>query len=209
LNGDLKSKCAACAMCAPSLAAPPLLLTLAETMIAAMSDSPESRWEDAEEAAERLKDGDPDGAVSAAEDVLSRDARNEYAWFFLGCAHFEKGELGSSLKAFVRALEIAPGYLGAMVNLGHTLRLLGRHDEAIRLGREILTRAPEDGDALYLLGLTHFARGDRAAATAHLERFLNTRPEAEIALEVSGMLQTLRGEVIPFPGVGAPSGENN
>jgi tetratricopeptide (TPR) repeat protein len=85
-----------------------------------------------------------------------------------------------------------------MVNLGHTLRLLGRHDEAIRLGREILARSPEDGDALYLLGLTYFARGDGAAASSHLERFLQTRPEAEIALEVSGMLQTLRGEVVPF-----------
>jgi cytochrome c-type biogenesis protein CcmH/NrfG len=178
-------------------------------MLAPMTDTPEDRWEAAEEAAERLKDGDPEGAVSAAEDVLRLDPRNEYAWFFLGCAHFEKSELGSALKAFVRALEIAPGYLGAMVNLGHTLRLLGRHDEAIRLGRELLTRAPEDGDALYLLGLTYFARGDSAAATSHLERFLNTRPEAETALEVSGMLQTLRGEVIPFPGVSEPSDEIN
>jgi tetratricopeptide (TPR) repeat protein len=105
----------------------------------------------------------------------------------------------------VKALEIAPGYLGAMVNLGHTLRLLGRHDEAIRLGREILARSPEDGDALYLLGLTHFARGDAGAASTFLERFLATRPEAELALEVSGMLQTLRGEVVPFaePGGGS------
>ncbi len=178
-------------------------------MLAAMSDTSESRWEAAEEAAERLKDGDPDGAVTAAQEVLALDARNEYAWFFLGCAHFEKGDLGSALKAFVRALEIAPAYLGAMVNLGHTLRLLGRHDEAIRLGREILHRAPEDGDALYLLGLTFFARGDAAAASAHLERFLNTRPEAELALEVSGMLQTLRGEVVPFPGVGEPTDDPN
>lgn len=174
-----------------------------------MTDTPESRWEAAEEAAERLKDGDPDGAVAAAEDVLERDARNEYAWFFLGCAHFEKSELGSALKAFVRALEIAPTYLGAMVNLGHTLRLLGRHDEAIRLGKRILLQAPEDGDALYLLGLTYFARGDGGAASAHLERFLNTRPEAEVALEVSGMLQTLRGEVIPFPGVREPDDDAN
>lgn len=178
-------------------------------MLAPMSDEPESRWEAAEEAAERLKDGDRDGAVAAAKEVLERDADNEYAWFFLGCAHFEKGELGSALKAFVRALEIAPSYLGAMVNLGHTLRLLGRHDEAIRLARQILQRSPEDADALYLLGLTFFARGDVAAATTHLERFLATRPEAELALEVSGMLQTLRGEVIPLPGADEPSDDAN
>jgi len=173
-------------------------------MLAPVPETPDDRWEAAEEAAERLRDGDPDGAIAAAEALLARDARNEYAWFFLGCAHFEKSALGASLKAFVKALEIAPGYLGAMVNLGHTLRLLGRHDEAIRLGREILARSPEDGDGLYLLGLTHFARGDAGAAATFLERFLGTRPEAELALEVSGMLQTLRGEVVPFaePGDG-------
>ncbi len=176
-------------------------------MLAAMSDTPESRWEAAEDAAESLREGDPDGAIAAAEALIVRDPRNEYAWFFLGCARFEKSELGASLKAFVRALEIAPTYLGAMVNLGHTLRLLGRHDEAIRLGREILARSPEDADALYLLGLTFFARGDGAAASSHLERFLRTRPEAELALEVSGMLQTLRGEVVPFAEPGGAGDE--
>lgn len=159
----------------------------------------EAAWEEAEEAGEILREGDPDGAIQAAERVLATNPRNEYACFFLGCAHFEKGEFVQAMKSFVRALEIAPTYVGAMVHLGQCLRMLGRYDEAIRMGHEVLKRRPNDPDALHLIGLVHFTRGDARTAVEYLERFLQTRPEIEVAMEVEGMLQTLRGEVIPFP----------
>lgn len=157
-------------------------------------------WDEAQEVAELLRDGDPDAAIAEAARLVTKSPRNEYAWFFLANAHFEKGENAQALKAYVKSLEIAPKYVGALVGVGNTLRLLGRYDEAIKVGRELLGRDPHDADALHLLGLTHFARGDRRAAREFLERFLATRPEAEIALEVSGMLQVLSGDVLPFPG---------
>lgn len=160
----------------------------------------EERWEAAEEAAELLAEGDQEGAIRFAQAVIERDPKNEYAFFFLGCAFFEKGEYAKAMKAFVSALEIAPEYLGAMVHLGNALRMLGRHDEALRVGKQVLAKSPDDGDALHLIGATYFARGDRDLARSYLERFLETRPEAEVLVEVEGMLQTLRGEVIPFPG---------
>lgn len=159
----------------------------------------EEAWEEAEEAGELLREGDPDAAIQTAERIISVNAKNEYAHFFLGCAHFEKGEFAQALKAFVRALEITPTYVGAMVHLGQTLRMLGRYDEAIRMGQEVLKRRADDPDALHLIGLVHFTRGDTRSAVEYLERFLRTRPEIEVAMEVEGMLQTLRGEVIPFP----------
>lgn len=156
-------------------------------------------WEQAEEAAELLREGDPDASIAAALQVIAVNEKNEYAHFFMGCAHFEKGEFVLAMKAFVRALELAPTYVGAMVHLGQTLRMLGRHDEALRVAHEVLTRVKDDPDALHLIGLIHFTRGDTRSAVQYLERFLQTRPEIEVAMEVEGMLQTLRGEVIPFP----------
>jgi tetratricopeptide (TPR) repeat protein len=157
-------------------------------------------WTEAEEAGERLREGDHDGAIAEAKRVLAVNPRNEYAWYFLGGAHFEKGEHVQAMKAYVKALEVAPHYTGALVALGHALRLLGRHEEAIKVGREIVGRDAHDPDGLHLLGLAYFARGERARAREYLEKFLATRPEAEVALEVSGMLQVLGGEVVPFPG---------
>jgi tetratricopeptide (TPR) repeat protein len=83
-----------------------------------------------------------------------------------------------------------------MVALGHTLRMLGRYDQALRMGREVLARKADDGDALHLMGLVHYARGDEAAAIDYLNRFLETRPELEAAQEARGLLEILEGNVI-------------
>jgi cytochrome c-type biogenesis protein CcmH/NrfG len=63
------------------------------------------------------------------------------------------------------------------------------------MGQQVLARSADDGDALFLIGAASFARGDYAKAKSHLERFLNTSPEIEVAVEVEGMLQVIRGKL--------------
>ena len=171
----------------------------------------EAKWDAAQEGAELLRDGEIDAAIRELEALIEVDDRNEYAFFFLGSAHFEKAQFDKAMKASLKALDLAPQYLGAMVQLGHSLRMLGRHGEAIRVARQILAREGGDGDALYLLGLCHYARGERAAAAEYLNRFLGTRPELEVANEVNGLLQMLRGEVEPPDeyGGGSPGGNRD
>jgi tetratricopeptide (TPR) repeat protein len=164
----------------------------------------EVAWEAAQEGAELIGEGRHDEAVLELERLIEREPNNEYAHFFLGCAHYEQGRYAKALPAYVKSLELAPGYVGAMLHLGHTLRMLGRHEQAIRLGGHVLRLRPDDPDALYLVGACHFARGDTAAATAHLERFLRTHPEVEAATEAHGMLQVLRGEIVPATSDEAP-----
>jgi tetratricopeptide (TPR) repeat protein len=153
-------------------------------------------WEAAQVGAELIADGQIDEAIRALQELIARDPRNEHAFFYLGSARFEKTEYPEALAAFVRALEIAPGYLGAMISAGHALRMLGRYEQAIRMAHQVLGRAKDDPDALFLIGSCHFAMGNKQAAERFLERFLQTRPEIEVALEVNGMLQVLRGEVV-------------
>ena len=90
--------------------------------------------------------------------------------------------------------------VGAMLGAGQTLRMMGEYDRAIRMGQRVLQKQEDDGDALFLVGATHFQKGENEAAKRYLERFLETSPELEVALEVEGMLQVVRGEVLPFPG---------
>ena len=161
-----------------------------------MTDN-EQAWEDAQEGAELIAEGEHERARIWLEALVQAQPRNEYGYFFLGAAHFELGNFDKALSAYVKALELAPGYVGAMVNAGHTLRMLGRYDQAIRMGREVLSRDKHDPDALFLLGAAHFARGDAAAAEGYLNRLLETRPSPELVHEVTGMLQVLRGEVVP------------
>jgi cytochrome c-type biogenesis protein CcmH/NrfG len=164
----------------------------------------EEAWEAAQEGAELIADGEPARAVHELERLIAHEPKNPYGYFFLGAAHFELGDYAKALGAYVKALELEPGYLGAMVGAGHALRTLGRYDQAIRMGQQLLARDKNDADALFLLGASHFARGDNAAAEDFLNRFAATNPEVEIATEAEGMLQILRDQIVPIEPEGEP-----
>jgi cytochrome c-type biogenesis protein CcmH/NrfG len=159
--------------------------------------SDDDAWDAAQAGADLIADGEPARAVEALERLIERDPRNEHAYFFLGAAHFELGDYAKALSAYVMALSLVPNYLGAMVHAGHTLRMLGRYDQAIRMGQQVLARQKDDPDALFLLGASHFARGDNASAANYLSSFLRTGPEVEAATEAHGMLQIIEGQIVP------------
>lgn len=159
--------------------------------------SSEEAWDAAQDGAELIADQQPERAIEVLEALVARDPRNEHAYFFLGAAHFELHAHAKALKAYVSALGLVPTYVGAMIGAGHCLRLLGRYDQAIRMGHEVLARRKEDSDALFLIGSSHFARGDNQAAADFLARFLRTNPEVEAATEAHGMMQIIEGQIVP------------
>jgi len=149
-----------------------------------LTDAQAERWEAAEEGMELLHAGEIDQAIDELLRVAREDPQNEYALHFLGHAYFQKEAFPEALKSYVEALKLAPEYAGAMVGAGQTLRMMGEYDRAIRMGKRVLQQQ----------------KGENDAAKRYLERFLETSPELEVALEVEGMLQVIRGEVLPFPG---------
>ena len=163
-----------------------------------------AHWDSAEEGAELVSEGEYAAAISALTQVVSREPENPYALFFLGAALFESGEPQRALKAYLEALKHRPEYQGALIGAGWALHALGRYKEALKVGRQLLLKVKDDPDGLYLLGLCHYAMGDAAAALGYLTRFLNTRPEIEVALEVEGLIKVLRGEVQALNGQHLP-----
>jgi len=75
--------------------------------------------------------------------------------------------------------------------------MMGRSEQALRMGAQALLLKPDDSDALYLLGMLHFQRDEKEDSRKYLERFLLTDPELEVALEVRGVIQLLDGDVLP------------
>lgn len=165
-----------------------------------MDDRETERWSAAEEGIELLHSGDADAAIAELLRVSRHDPSNEYAFYFLGHAYFDKELYPEALKSYVEALRLQPRYVGAMIGAGQALRMMGEYDRAIRMGQRVLHEAEDDPDGLFLVGAAHFQKGENEAAKRYLERYLETGPELEVALEVEGMLQVVRGEVLPFPG---------
>lgn len=184
-----------------------------------MSDAPkdphgsdedqERKWAAVEEGLELLQEGEVEAALTELTRVAEADADNEYVFFFLGNAYFENEDFARALKCYVRALEIVPQYAGAMIGAGQTLRMLGDHTRALRMGKQVLRLRPDDPDALYLLGIVHFQRGEKEEAYGYLQRFLHTNPEIEVAMEVEGMLRMIRGDVSIFPDPEPTDGDVN
>jgi tetratricopeptide (TPR) repeat protein len=154
-------------------------------------------WDAVEQATELIQEGHFREALYALRDVARDMPRNPYAFYFMGVALFETGQLEASRDALRAAVRIAPDYLGARVALAQTLRILGDVRGAIEQAEIALRKHPGDGDALYAAGLAHAARGDRDAATQRLQAFLATNPELEAATEARTVLQDLNRDDEP------------
>jgi tetratricopeptide (TPR) repeat protein len=158
-----------------------------------------AHWEAAVEGAELIREGELEAAIHELQGLIQRDPQNPYGFHFLGSAFFEAKDFAKSLKAYLSAVELKPDYMGALMGAGWSLHSLGRYKDALRVGRQVLLKTKEDPDALHLMGLCHYAMGDTAASIGYLNRFLATRPEIEVAMEVEGLLKVLRGDVQALP----------
>jgi len=156
-----------------------------------------AHWEAVDEAVELLHEERFREAMEVLRTVIQADATNPYAFFFLGQAFYEVGELEPSRDAYRAALTLAPAHLGARIAITHVERKLGNHRDAIKEGMQALAQAPTDGDALYAVGLAYAARGDEAAARKYLEAFLQSKPELETRLEVEALLGAMVGGAKP------------
>ncbi len=150
-----------------------------------------ARWDAVEEAVELIVEEHYRDALDALRRVLEKDAKNSYAYNWVGVAMFESGEMEPARDAYRAALKLAPGYVGARVSLSHVLRQLGDYREAIKEGMVALEQQPGDSDALYAVGMAYYARGDKAAARRHLAAYLEARPELETAVEVRGIIDAI------------------
>jgi cytochrome c-type biogenesis protein CcmH/NrfG len=168
-------------------------------------DRDAEHWAAVEEATELLHEERFKEALESLRNVITEDPTNPYAFFFLGQALYEVGELAPSRDAYRAALRLAPQHLGARVALTHVLRKLGETRDAVAEGLVALQQAPTDGDALYAVGLAYLARGDDLSARRHLEAYLRSNPELETRIEVEGILQAMDAGRVKPPGDDEPN----
>ena len=147
-----------------------------------------AQWDAVEEATELLHEERFYDALLFLREVIKNDAKNPYAFYFLGVALYESGELEPARDAYRACLAVAPKHMGARVALSHVLRELGDTRAAIREGMEALALVPGDSDALHSVGLAYTARGENVAARKYLEAFLESKPEFEVATDVRALL---------------------
>ncbi|MEJ2503598.1 MAG: tetratricopeptide repeat protein [Gemmatimonadota bacterium] len=136
----------------------------------------------------------PDSALLWARRMAEQDSTLYRTYDYIGWAQVGLDSLEQAAEAFTRALEIEPGYTLSRFRLGHTLRLLGRPEDAIQEFRYILDSDPPDSSAHYDLAAVYDAAGDPASAVPHLrlgaasaEAGLRRRPTPEGYFTLAGI----------------------
>ena len=136
-----------------------------------------AHWDAVEEVAELLHEERFQEALVALRDVLRADGKNPYAFYFLGIALYETGQLEVARDAYRASASRSRRGTSARGSRWCTCHARSVTFAArSRKGRWRWPTAPGDGDVLHALGLAHLARGGyNAAARRYLEAFLRKR----------------------------------
>jgi tetratricopeptide (TPR) repeat protein len=105
-------------------------------------------------------------------------------------AYFRAGNDELAVKWYQQSLQLDPGYLPAIRNLGATLTRMGRYSEAVA----ILRRAPDDAAALNNLGEAFLDQGQIDAAAESLRKALQIDPDSPEALNNLGRALDRKGD---------------
>ena len=75
-------------------------------------------------------DNDIEQAIAEQQAILQQNARNAGAHYALGTLNHYKGDVGSAIAHFLRAIDLDPGYAAPHVSLGRIRAVEGDHDAA-------------------------------------------------------------------------------
>ncbi len=118
--------------------------------------------------------GDSSGAAAAFEQALAHDPRNYTVWNNVGIVRRELGQLAESETALRSVIELEPSFVFGHYNLGHTLFLSGRYQEALEAYEEGRRRDPHKNVRQGCrLALARFAAGDVEIAEHEFWRLAN------------------------------------
>jgi predicted TPR repeat methyltransferase len=121
--------------------------------------------------------GELDAAAALYRDILRAMPRSFHALHMLGVLVAQRDDLAQSERLIAEAVRIDPTVAAAHANLGNTLRLLGRDDEAMASYDRALRLDPAQARAMKGRGLILWERGRCEEALACYEALLQREPD--------------------------------
>lgn len=123
-------------------------------------------------------------------DVTHHNAR---AFYNLGHAFQEQGNLDEAAALYREAIKIDPNYFEAHNNLGNILHRQGRYDEAIEAYEQVLRIRHEDAEAENNIGAALQMQGKIEEAAAHYAKAVKIKPDYAEAHNNLGIVLAARG----------------
>lgn len=125
--------------------------------------------------------------------ALAVNEKNPLAHVNMGNAHYRRGEQAEAKTHYLRALELYPGYLDALSNLGLVLATSGQWKEAEKIYGRLLAESPDDPILHYNLALLLVKQGRDKEAIEAFGRAAKLRPDDPAVYNQMGLLFLRRG----------------
>lgn len=112
------------------------------------------------------------------EDVVAKSPNDPRGYNTVGLMYYNKyGMRAKGIRYLERAVEVAPGFMAALNNLGNLYRKEGRYEEAIEVFERVIRLQPEPYEAHYNIGLAYEALGKVGKALDHFQQAVELRPD--------------------------------
>lgn len=111
---------------------------------------------------------------------LAREGDDAIAWMLLGRIRLSQGSIEQAVHAFERALRLTPERTPLLLSYAQALIILADDNSLAIAGRavaKVLTKEPKNSDALSLMALIAYEKGDIAEATVAWQLLLKQLPQ--------------------------------
>ena len=111
---------------------------------------------------------------------LANEGDDAVAWMLLGRIRLSQGAAEQAVDAFERALKLSPERVPLLLSYAQALILLADDNSLARAGRavaQVLSRDSNNSDALSLMALIAYEKGDMAEATSAWQLLLQQLPQ--------------------------------
>jgi tetratricopeptide (TPR) repeat protein len=127
-------------------------------------------------------------AINLYKDIESQSPDFVPALFAIGIIEHNKDNLKKAEKYYRKVIDIAPGHVNAINNLAFILsqRKEGA-DEALKLAKIAIEKAPQNADVLDTLGWVYYKKGNYLSALSELEESLKIKPGSALTCFHYGM----------------------
>ncbi len=119
----------------------------------------------------RLRMGQPDAALTAAERVKELAPADPSSFIFLGNVHVAQGDLAKAAESYESALKLDPTNQRALENLGNYYALLDP-DKALSYYQRYIEQNPRDADIYFQMAIVYQKRGKLSEALEFYKKSL-------------------------------------
>jgi TonB family protein len=159
------------------LAVAAIVFSIAASSALSQTPAPISNTE-LEPAIKLIRHGETESARDALKRIVKKNKMDGEAWYYLGIAYLQLGDLKKASDAFKRAIEVRPDLAAqAHAGYGYALALRNKLDSAALEANKSLAVDPKNVEALYTLGIIDLRKGAKEEALKHAEACIAVDPK--------------------------------